>query len=323
MMAGERSDGLESHTGPWDVFVSHWSGDAESVGHLVAGLRSVGLTVWFDADAIETHESITRRVRDGIAKSKLLLAYYSRTYPTRRACQWELTAAFTAAQHLGDPVARVVIVNPERTSDGSAITDHIYPVELRDAKFATPPSLDDPNWQVEAARLAAAAADTTSLLGDGIADPPPEIPRRLLRAPSFVGRVRDLWAIHSGLAASDAVLITGAAPGDALQVVGLGGIGKSLAAEEYALRFAGAYPGGLYLLDAGGNESTGGPTQGNGAHLATQLREIASALGVSPVDLSDAEVRGAVRSALRRGGRSLWIVDNLLLTATSPQPEAG
>ena len=38
------------------------------------------------------------------------------------------------------------------------------------------------------------------------------------------------------------------------QVRGLGGIGKSLLAEEYALRFGAAYPGGIFWLRAYGND---------------------------------------------------------------------
>ena len=83
---------------------------------------------------IESFEAISASIRDGLGRSTLLLAYYSETYPTRRACQWELTAGFVAAQRGGeDPRARVLIVNPERS------TAHVEPVELRDALFAAAP----------------------------------------------------------------------------------------------------------------------------------------------------------------------------------------
>ena len=35
---------------------------------------------------------------------------------------------------------------------------------------------------------------------------------------------------------------------------GLGGVGKSLLAEEYALHFGAAYPGGVFWLRAYGND---------------------------------------------------------------------
>ena len=42
-------------------------------------------------------------------------------------------------------------------------------------------------------------------------------------------------------------MITGSGTG-LVQVQGMGGIGKTLLAEEYALRFGSAYPGGVFWL---------------------------------------------------------------------------
>jgi len=52
------------------------------------------------------------------------MAFYSLNYAHSRACQWELTAGFLAAQREGDPRQRVLIVNPEE------MAEHIHPVEL-------------------------------------------------------------------------------------------------------------------------------------------------------------------------------------------------
>ena len=73
---------------------------------------------------------------EGLAKSKALVAYYSHTYPLRRACQWELTAAYLAGQAEGDPRQRVLVISPEKGND------HIHPIELRDAKFRNAPTDD-------------------------------------------------------------------------------------------------------------------------------------------------------------------------------------
>ena len=68
-----------------------------------------------------------------------------------------------------------------------------------------------------------------------------------------------MWHIHDALHAGDVALITGAR-GDALaHVTGMGGIGKSLLAEEYALRFGAAYPGGVFWLRALGHDDAGEP----------------------------------------------------------------
>jgi hypothetical protein len=89
---------MGTSAGIFDVFISYWSGDVDRVSPLVEALERCGLRVWVDKNRIEDHASITRELKEGIARSKLLVAYYSKTYPTRRACQWELMAGFTAAQ---------------------------------------------------------------------------------------------------------------------------------------------------------------------------------------------------------------------------------
>ena len=120
----------------YDIFLSHAWKDGERPQQIAEALTRAGLRVWFDATEIDDFASITLAVTEGLAKSKALLAYYSTTYPLRRACQWELTAAFLAAQTEGDPRRRVLVINPESGAD------HIHPIELRDAKFRNAPSTD-------------------------------------------------------------------------------------------------------------------------------------------------------------------------------------
>lgn len=124
----------------YDVFLSHAWADGERPAQIADALRAAGLRVWFDAEEIDDFESITARVVQGVAQSKALVAWYSKTYPLRRACQWELTAAFLAAQRDGDPRRRVLVVNPEKGAD------HIHPVHLRDEKFLRAP---DNNGQMQ------------------------------------------------------------------------------------------------------------------------------------------------------------------------------
>jgi len=81
----------------YDVFVSHAWADGDRPQQIAEALRNANLRVWFDAAEINDFISITRAVTEGLAQSKVLMAYYSKTYPLRRACQWELTAAFLAA----------------------------------------------------------------------------------------------------------------------------------------------------------------------------------------------------------------------------------
>ena len=118
----------------FDIFCSYAHVDREAVARLVAALERLGLTVYRDVREIVDFESISRSVERGLGRSKVLLAYYSASFPTRRACQWELTAPFLAAQREGDPRGRVLVVNPEQGAG------HIEPVELRDELFLTAPA---------------------------------------------------------------------------------------------------------------------------------------------------------------------------------------
>lgn len=87
----------------YDVFLSYPRVDAAPVKRIVESLRAAGLRVWFDETDIADFQSITGRIVQGLARSKALIAWYSANYVRSRACQWELTAAFLAAQREGDP----------------------------------------------------------------------------------------------------------------------------------------------------------------------------------------------------------------------------
>ncbi|HEY6693962.1 MAG TPA: tetratricopeptide repeat protein [Solirubrobacteraceae bacterium] len=274
----------------WDVFLSYRHADAEGARRLRDALAAHDLRVWFDETDIPDFAGITEQAREGIAGAKALLAYYSAGYPESRACQWELTQAFVAAQRHGDPRERVLVVNPEPTPD------HIAPVELRDAKHLS-------------TRDGAAVARHVRALAEplGAAGPGPSrwLPSQAVGAPRFVGRLREMWSIHSALHGSDAEMITGSpGPGVAF-VTGLGGIGKSLVAGEYALRFGPAHPGGVFWLRAAAVDTR--PDD-----IDRQLRAFGAALGI-PVGGADAtEVRGALAHAIeRRGAPCLWIVDDV------------
>jgi len=99
----------------YDIFLSYPHKDekeVEKVNQILEVLRSKELNVWIDQSDIQDYASITRSIIEGVAHSKVLLAYNSLNYAHSRACQWELTAAFLAAQREGDPRQRVLIINP-------------------------------------------------------------------------------------------------------------------------------------------------------------------------------------------------------------------
>jgi hypothetical protein len=293
----------------YDVFISYAHGDRAQTIALRDALTAHGLSVWLDESEIDTFASITAAVATGLAHSKVLVAYYSREYPSRRACQWELTAAFLAAQRAGDdPRKRVLVVNPEQA------TDHLHPVELRDALFVQAAE-DGGELDAVARRITEHVQGLEGNLGElGVSDDPPWFGRQPVGAARFVGRLKDMWAVHSALSAAEARLLTGSHGDPAVKVTGMGGIGKSLLVQEYALRFGAGYEGGVFWLRARGNDAAEQSlsTEARDAERDAQLLAFTDALGVSTADLEPRQLRAALRKELdARGKRFLWIVDDL------------
>ncbi len=132
----------------------------------------------------------------------------------------------------------------------------------------------------------------------------------------FVGRLKEMWEVHSLLHAGDVAQITGAAAatGGIGQVQGLGGVGKSLLAEEYALHFGAAYPGGVFWLRAYGNDDAKavlGATERE-ALRGDQMRQMAERVGINTQGLTPAQIERLVARNIERGGQPcLWIVDDV------------
>ena len=295
----------------YDIFFSYSHEDKDEVMPICNALRDAELKVWIDETKVKRGESITVSIVEGLARSKVLLAYYSRNYPRSRACQWELTAAFIASQHEGDPRRRVLVINPE----GDA--EHIHPVELRDALYhpvSVPVSPDEIREIVESVK--AHVDGIAGVFGEIRAlKPPAWYGRKGVGYLRFVGRLSYLWQIHSALHASEYSVITGAPAASSVDYVhGMGGVGKSLLAEEYARRFGAAFPGGVFWLSAFGNDDskTGIGADEREAAREGQIKQIAAALGI-PVDgRSPEEIEGSLLLELgKRGKPFLWVVDDL------------
>lgn len=294
----------------YDVFISYPRKHLAEVEPIKDALEAEGLRVWFDTNDIQDYESITTSIAEGVANSKVLLAYYAAEYPKRLACQWELTVAFLAAQRKGDASARVLVVNPE------AITTHIHPVELRDALFWRAPAPGD----AEAlGSLVRSVQKHLTNIQDTLGDTQPLTPQqwygwRGAGSRRFVGRFAEMWEVHSGLHQAEAASITGTAAPGLAQVHGLGGIGKSLLAEEYALRFGFAYPGGVFWLRAYGHDHTHENLRPEDREVQRdgQLRDIAAELGLDVAGRSTKQVEGALKEEIgRRGQPCLWVVDDV------------
>jgi len=295
----------------FDVFLSYRHADAAPVRRLATALESNGLRVWLDDSEITDFESIQTRIQNGLARSKALVAWYSARYPESRACQWELTAAYLGALRTGlDPRERVLVVNPEPANS------HIHPVELRDAKFLTVgTSPSDATVAALAASVHSRVAGLSERLGAGqVLTPPRWHGSAGTGSNRFVGRLADLWKVHTALWSGDHAIITGALSPGTAQLTGLGGVGKSLLAEEYARRFGAAYPGGVFWIRAFGNDTARRPvpTTDPFAALHDQTRTFAVEIGMPTSGLSPDDLAAAFARQLDQEQLPfLWVVDDV------------
>lgn len=297
-----------------DLFLSYRWADASAVEPLLAALRARGVRVWQDAREVDDLASIQQAVSTGLAGARALLAWYSGRYNASRACQWELTAAYCAAQAEGDPRRRILVVNPE---PGNA---HVHLPELFDQlHLDAQHACDDPQVvDALADRIHAVLRDTVPVnpIGELRALTPPRwLPTMGTGSTRFVGRLREMWALHGKLLANQAAMLTGTGgkPGVTL-VRGAGGIGKSLLAEEYALRFGAAYPGGVFWLRAYGHPDGGTviePAQ-RAAMRNAQMLDLAAGLGIDTRGLEPPQVRTAMAAHFDHHGQPfLWVIDDL------------
>jgi tetratricopeptide (TPR) repeat protein len=291
----------------YDVFFSYRRSDLARARPLLDALDDAGMRVWWDSREMPDNAAITLEIRGAIAGSKALIAFYSRDYPASGPCQQELTAAWTAAQQLGaPPYSRVLVINPE------AGFDHI-PAVLREQQSM--------GWASDAFSFAWLSGRIQghvrglqgALAPAGLPAMPEYLGMTPVQAALFVGRVRPLWDLHGLLTANRMSIITGVTGQTAVQVRGLGGNGKSLLAREYAIRFGGAYPGGVFWLNAYGNDDTKGPLDSNARERLRrdQIREFAIRAGVPADALKPEQVDGAFRRMGEPREPCLWVVDDL------------
>ena len=289
-----------------DLFISYRRADADAVRRFAAALSRAGVSVWLDEQRIEDFASIQHSIEDGLERAKAVLAWYSRAYPASLACQWELTRAFVLAQHEGDVRRRLLVVNPEPDNL------HIHPIELRDAHYLA--ALDNVALDIAAGRVATHVAGLKGVFGAIVESPRPSWHGAAAGEGSsrFVGRLTEMWAIHSGLWQVDAPVIRSGGQRPLVRLTGLGGSGKSLLAETYAIRFGAAYPGGVFWLRAFGHDATLAlDAAGRQAQLHGQLVDIALALGTITRDEGVAQLRTMIRDRLDGRGAYLWVVDDL------------
>jgi transcriptional regulator with XRE-family HTH domain len=144
-----------------------------------------------------------------------------------------------------------------------------------------------------AARGRTPAVDVlTALRGSGrrLAETMPRVWNIPARNPAFTGRGELLTAVRERLLAGHAAVVQA--------LYGMGGVGKTQLAAEYAHRFAGSYDLAWWI------------NADQDALIGDQVASLGLALGCVPAGTGNEAVRAAVLAELRHRGRWLLIFDN-------------
>ena len=96
------------------LFFSYRRSQLDTVRPIVDALRRAGVEVFFDQDAIDPLASFPDKIRQGIASSHALLAWWSQDYGESDHCLAEYRLAWShARRHSADVAQRLWVLNPE------------------------------------------------------------------------------------------------------------------------------------------------------------------------------------------------------------------
>lgn len=225
-----------------DVFISFDSADGETVRAFAVALQAHGVSACLDPLRDERDESL-RRIRFALGHCKIFLAWRSVRYHEQRALQWEFTAVFAAAALKHEERQRIVVLNVDGNTElllppsiGARVSIEPVPATTQEALHAV------------AARIALYVAQVHGCIRAGDVPLPPSQPYEVFGLERFADRTHELWRIHEFFTDPAHTVESGMR---AIRLTGPAGAGKSVLAQEYAERFATAYPGGIFWLDAG------------------------------------------------------------------------
>ena len=303
---------------PFDLFVSYARKDNEAgmVSALVETIEtdfahfspSVPLRVFFDKKSILDMQHWQDVLKKGLRQSKVMLAVPSEAYFTSDWCRREWEEYFLVEQartYPGEALTPIFIVAPEelgRVVPASA-RDWWDDVTARNAVVEI-----HPYWpkgraalqeQLVVERLRRLQGNIRERVEHGrvLARVPRDIRGR---NPNFVGRKQELARLRDALVRFEMAGICA--------VNGVGGIGKSSVAREYAYLFRKEYLGGQFEIDL----STIDLIRGVQDHLVRIARDYLGA--AIPPELPEAEQHARARAAFQQlppGQTALLILDNL------------
>ncbi len=254
-----------------EVFISY--ARRASREHAVAlrdALAEAGIAAFLDTDAIEDGDRFPQRLVDGVLDTRAFVLFADPVYFQRWYCIRELKLALAAYEEL-------VRRGADDAARDAAVAGVVVAMSGGDLRNL-PPRLASTQWppagetrrlveRVQAAltdgqptfreRAAGLGALRDHLLQEMAVPPARNLGGETVLVPAgldpsigdkFVGRADDLWRLHMTLSTGRAEASVAAALTASIE--GGGGFGKTRLAREYLWRFADAYPGGWFWVDA-------------------------------------------------------------------------
>jgi tetratricopeptide (TPR) repeat protein len=303
---------------PFDLFISYARKNNENgmISALIERIEadfaqfspSVPLKVFFDKKSILDMQHWQNVLKKGLRQSKVMLAVLSEAYFNSEWCrrEWEEYIRVEQARtYPGEALTPIFIVSPEELSKvvPAAAQDWWNDVSTRNAVVEIHPfwpkgrSALQEQLVVERLRQLEENIRNRVEYGQVLAKVPRDIRGR---NPNFVGRKQELARIRDALTQFEMVGICA--------VNGVGGIGKSSVAREYAYLFRREYLGGQFEIDLSSISSIRG--------VLDQLVRIARnyLAAAIPPELPEAEQHARARATFQQlppGQTALLILDNL------------
>lgn len=290
----------------YDVFFCYSWRDKPAADALVNRLRGETLDgrplrIFQDDRELDDFDMITPEVNSALRSSRCLVVLYSENLPRSAYCRFEIRVALSCAHRLDGTPQRVM-----------AIPRNLPYERIRPGRL-TAPRLPDPLLASEdelvASVLARVARTDERTFGQAPETAEPRwSPAPLVGNPRFVGRDLELWEVYDALHEHEDPGVGGA---PVARIVGLGGMGKTMLAEQYAREFASDYPGGVFVLRGFGSHLADRADRGRVRESrARQVRDILRHDGTDLTGMDTARIEQVLRERLS-DQRYLWIVDDL------------
>ncbi|MGQ4436278.1 MULTISPECIES: tetratricopeptide repeat protein [unclassified Streptomyces] len=284
------------------MFLSYAWEDIELAENFQRELEARGLTVFRDVTGMRDYDDIPTTIRAALDGSRSLVALYTPSFPESQYCRWELYTALTSSYHLSQQTRRIMAV--------------VRGMPFSDVLSSRLKCLRLPSLNAELDELATSVDGLLAELdqqrfGDAPAPPDPNwFPEPAVGTQDFRGRLRELWAIRDAFDGDDGA---GSDTPPVVTVVGGGGFGKTMLAEEYGRVFAADHPVGVFVLSGlGSHEDASGDRFRVRALIDDQIGVIAGRLGLVLPNASADMARTALSAYLAALDQPyLWILDDL------------